>query len=266
MSAASAVQQGFDSGNAARQIRSAHSTPRIPDHSNPGFDDGEFLIDTSVTLMSAPYGQYLSAVAFDGTNFLVVWEDFRGNSLDIYGARVTPQGTLLDRAGFVISQAPADQYWPAVGFDGTDFLVVWEDHNSSDSIDVYGARVTPQGEILDSAAIVITQAAGNQRFPALAFDGSNFLVVWEDNRSGSDDDIFGARVTPRGDFLDTAGIVISQAADYHGSPALAFDGSNFLVAWEDNRSGSDFDIYFTRVTPQGEVLDSTSYEIGRAHV
>ena len=42
-------------------------------------------------------GQTVPAVAYDGTNFLVVWQDPRedGTQYDIYGARVSPAGTLL---------------------------------------------------------------------------------------------------------------------------------------------------------------------------
>ena len=69
-------------------------------------DDGEFLIDTNSTLAPAPYNQVEPAIAFDGANFLVVWEDYRsGSDCDVYGARVTPAGTVLDPQGFVISQA-----------------------------------------------------------------------------------------------------------------------------------------------------------------
>jgi hypothetical protein len=44
----------------------------------------------------------LPRVAFDGTNYLVAWEDERSGSQDIYGARVTRGGVVLDPAGFLI--------------------------------------------------------------------------------------------------------------------------------------------------------------------
>jgi hypothetical protein len=63
---------------------------------------------------------YAPAVAFDGTNYLVVWQDGRGTYYDIYGARVSRAGVVLDPGGFAISTATREQRMPAVAFDGTN--------------------------------------------------------------------------------------------------------------------------------------------------
>jgi len=263
---AASPQPGRDPNEVVRQVHSAGPNPGTSERTNPIIDDGEFLVDTSVTIVPAPGDQEYQAVAFDGANFLVVWEDNRshvGSDLfDIYGARVTPQGTVLDPAGFVIAQAAGNRNCPVVGFDGTNFLVVWEDCRNDYWGDIYGARVTPQATVLDSG-FVISQAANGQGFPGLAFDGANFLAVWHDRRGGSDCDIYGARVTPHGTVLDSAGIVIAQAANDQGNPRAVFDGANFLVVWGDLRSGN-WDIYGARVSPQGTVLDPAGIVISQA--
>ncbi|MEO0071690.1 MAG: hypothetical protein ABIK39_06385, partial [candidate division WOR-3 bacterium] len=46
-------------------------------------DDGEFLIDTSITYIPAPGNQEYPWVSFDGTNYLVVWQDKRSGEYDI---------------------------------------------------------------------------------------------------------------------------------------------------------------------------------------
>ncbi|MBM3315697.1 hypothetical protein FJY71_07680, partial [candidate division WOR-3 bacterium] len=139
---------------------------------------GEFLIDTVLRYVPAPYYQQYAATAFDGTNFLVVWADQRAGSYDICGARVSPQGAVLDVPGIVVSDAPSWQRSPAVSFDGANFLVVWADSRNTGGrvYEVYGARVSPAGVVLDPQGIRIPGAY--DAAPALAFDGANYLVVW----------------------------------------------------------------------------------------
>jgi large repetitive protein len=237
---------------------------RVPESaSKQSLDDGVFLLDTSSTLVPAPGSQNNPAIAFDGVDFLVVWEDYRsGDHSDICGARVTPQGTVLDPSGFVISQAPYDQSYPAVGFDGANFFVVWQDFRRGYAFDIYGARVTPEGAVLDPTGLIVSNDPNVQQHPAISFDGTNFLVVWQDNRNDVPaNDIYGARVTPQGTVLDPAGFVVSQAAHSQYNPAISFGGTDYLVAWQDSRDSVACHIYGARVTPAGAVLDTGGFVV-----
>jgi len=227
--------------------------------------EGAVLDTNGLVITQAARDQSTPALGFDGANFLVVWEDRRSGNFDVYGARVTPEGAVLDTGGFVISQAPDRQDSPALGFDGANLLVVWEDRRSGGNPDIYGARVTPGGTVLDTNGFVITQAPNWQCNPALDFDGANSLVVWEDCRNNpAESDIYGARVTPGGTVLEPDGIVISQASRDQFIPTLAFDGTNFLVVFEDYHRSIFSDIYGARVTPGGVVLDTGGFAIGSA--
>ncbi len=224
---------------------------------------GTVLDTTGIAISTAPYDQYCPSVAYDGTNNFVVWEDKRNGHTDIYGARVSPAGTVLDTSGIAISTAPYYQCSPSVAFDGTNYLVIWEDTRSGYS-DIYGARVSPAGTVLDPAGIAISTAAYGQWRVSVAYDGINYLVVWEDGRPYTYSDIYGARVSPAGTVLDPAGIAISTAAFHQDSPSVAFDGTNYLVVWNDNRTSSTMDIYGARVSPAGTVLDPAGIVISTA--
>jgi len=206
-----------------------------------------------IPISTAADNQYFPALEWDGTNFLVAWQDFRsGTSFDIYGARVSAAGAVQDAAGIPISTAASDQLRPALAWNGSNYLVAWEDLRSGTTLDIYGARVSAAGAVQDAAGIPISTAANHQAYPDLAWDSTNYLVVWTDFRVGTGD-IYGTRVNTAGAVQDAAGIPISTAAGNQLSPALAWDGSNHLVAWEDARSGSD--VYGARVSAAGAVQD-----------
>lgn len=245
---------------------------KIPDLSNnkpdPGvetdfFSTGEFLVDTSIVMVPASGRQADPAVAFDGTNFLVVWED-RNYYSDIYGARVSQTGVILDAVAIPISVFQGYQVSPSVAFDGTNFLVVWQDLRRGLYADIYGARITPNGEVLDPIGIPISTALNDQWFPKVAFDGTNYLVVWEDYRNYFKFDIYGTRVSPAGAVLDPSGIAISTAGYSEYVPCLTFGGNNYLVSWTARKTSSNTDIVGTRINISGVVLDPTPITISDA--
>ena len=211
---------------------------------------GAALLALFLAAPAAGQQRYAPAVAFDGTTYLVVWQELRsGASRDIYAARVSEAGVVLDPLGIPISKAAGAQGAPAVTFDGSSFVVVWQDDRSSTGPDVYGARVSAAGVLLDPGGIPISSGPGAQLMPAVAGTGAGSLVVWTD---GSD--IRGARVGPAGAVLDPAGLTVSAAAGVQLDPALAFGVAGSLVVWEDHRNGGA-DLYGARVSPAGAVLD-----------
>jgi predicted transcriptional regulator len=209
--------------------------------------------------------QRAPAAAFDGTNWLVVWHDYRnGSAADIYAARVSQSGAVLDPAGIPVSLASGDQRYPRVVFTGADFMVVWHDYRYGDTADIFAARVTTAGVVLDPLGIAVCVASASQLYPDVAFDGVNALVTWQDRRNGSSYDIYAARIGPAGNVLDPQGLAISRAGASQRLPGIAFDGSNYLIVWQDNRNSDSSDIYATRVDPAGNVLDPNGIQISVA--
>jgi len=231
----------------------------------------EFLIDTNRVFVNARGDQGYSSIAFDGTNYLVVWADDRKFEIelgiwDIYCARMNQRGILLDSMGIFVATLnpgvePIAIIEPAVSFDGTNYFVVWHDiRTAPGETDIVGTRITPSGIILDPAGIEISTAPGSQILPRVAFDGTNYMIVWEDLRSGATKDIYGARITPTGIVLDPSGIAISTFSGHQMIPSVAFDGTNYLVVWEDDRYANR-DIFGCRVTQSGVILDPNGIPI-----
>jgi hypothetical protein len=157
--------------------------------------------------------------------------------------------------------AHGPQSAPALARGQTNLLVVWEDQRVVAERGVFGTRLTPQGEILDPTGIPICTASGRQSWVNVAWGDPNYLVTWTDTRNGSGE-IYGARIDPQGNVLDVDGFPISTGPGWAGCPDVAWDGTNFLVVWSHDRyDTASYDIYASRVTPQGEVLDPEGIQI-----
>ena len=227
---------------------------------------GSVVDPAGIAISTAANTETVPAVARNGTDFLVVWQDFRSvTTADIY-RRVSDAGSVVDPAGILVSPAANDQLTPALTWNGTDVLVVFDGFGSG-SRDIYGARVSASGSVLDATGILISTAANTQLSPAVAWNGTDFLVVWSDRRSGTpaQADIYGSRVSATGTVLDTTGIAISTAANFQGTPTVAWNGTDYLVVWEDTRSNPSYvDIYGARVSAGGRVLDPAGIPISTA--
>ncbi|MCY3019766.1 MAG: PKD domain-containing protein, partial [Planctomycetota bacterium] len=107
-------------------------------------------------------------------------------------------------------------------------------------------------EFAISPAVGLPQDFRLQRIPA-AFDGSNWLVVWSDDRAvgpGVRGCLISATGSPSIDFLvaSTPGTVVED-------PLVAFDGSDFIVAWQSTPTGAagGSQVYYARVASTGTV-------------
>lgn len=131
-----------------------------------------------------------------------------------------------------------DQRWPAVAFGKGVYLVVWQEGaayaGERDSA-IRAARVSADGKPLDVNAFTVCGAQGFQIYPTVAFDGRDFVVAWQDYRSGKDWDVYAARVSPEGNTLDPDGFVVADGAGNQVYPALASDGRRCFMIWSDLR-------------------------------
>lgn len=222
----------------------------------------------SFVILEGVSGIFPSAIAYDGTNYFVVGgdPDQRSGYFDIYGARVSPGGKVLDPQGILIlSGANASNL--SIAFDGNNYLVVWENEWDGGGVggDIYGIFVSPSGEVLEPAGFpIITN--NSQRTPSVAFDGTNYFVVWSDWSNTSNGLVIrGTRITPNGTVLDAGGILISPVARPIGAvnPSIAFNSNsgNYLVVWDIGGFGGPWPygaypaagIYGAIVSPKGEV-------------
>ncbi|HUS17286.1 MAG TPA: S-layer homology domain-containing protein [Chloroflexia bacterium] len=224
-------------------------------------------------LASGPAGanQALPEVALGNGSYLVVWEDSRTNFTaingittpdggepggqglrDIFAARVGLDGQPIDTTPITIAQASGDQMQPAVAWNGQNWLIVWTTQrvaSTAFTLDVLAARVSPAGVLLDPVPITIDGTdAVDEWSPAVASDGTNWVVLWQDQ--GTYFELDAARVANNGTVLDPAGVPLYTPGFPYApaAPSLAFAGDEFLVTWSQWGS-SDNDIVGLRMTP-----------------
>ncbi len=176
---------------------------------------------------------YEPAAAFGREVFLVAWKsghlapgDLRQGLEyigDIVACRLDARGEVLDAKPLVVCSAPDLQERPRIAFGGEVFLIVWQDLRNEKDWDVYAARVTPEGKLLDPGGFLVSGGPHNQALPDVAWDGKAFQVVWQDYRCGDRYEIFGARVSPEGKVWEPEGVLfVSEQPPYSRiNPVLA---------------------------------------------
>lgn len=197
-SASAANQRGAERGPAP-----APSTPAA---------DHFWASATGATIGASPEAiQRQPSGAYGAGVYLVAWSEGSRQAdksgADICCARIDSRsGDRLDVEGIRITTAPDLQQWPRVAFDGKNFLVVWEDFRNGLDYDVYAARVTPEGRVLDPGGRVVAAGGWNQCRPDVAFAAGRYLIVWMDARTYPVYGIRAARMDLDGEVLDPGGV------------------------------------------------------------
>jgi hypothetical protein len=222
--------------------------------------DGTALDGAGIAVSSSIQSEITPSVAWNGTNYLVVWIDYRygiGSAPDLVGVRLDADGTVLDLAPIEIDVG-SDQIHQGqidVASDGTDFLVVWSAGSNSD---VY-ARVVESDGTVPEPRLTIAADAGNQTSPTVAASGSRYLVAWVDGAVEPTDGIRAAAVTPgEVDPVDPP-MDLTEDAYFPLQPMVASDGSGFLVTWaQAPESGTPYDLWTARFDSDGQALGAAA--------
>jgi hypothetical protein len=180
---------------------------------------GKLLI--YVLNLVTPNDDRVPHVAFDGANYLVVYQEDNGGDHDIMGVFVSPAGALVG-APFAIDASTDDDLAPAVAYDGANYLVAYQRANG----DIIGAMVAPSGAV--GSSFPIDTATHDDLPPAVASNGTDFLVAYQRVVSN----IVGARVDGGGAVEAGSPFNIDATGYDNSAPQAASDGTNYLVVYQ----------------------------------
>lgn len=205
----------------------------------------------AVSLFTAP------SLATDGEHYFAVWNDTREDvERATYGARLTPEGDLLDPVGVrltdgfgMTSVAYGDGRWFAVDaslrfavvdrqgrvvvrgriaeeatnivrvlFNGRDFVVLWGEGN------VRIAVVDREGQVVAAPSTVIPPQPIDSRLHDAATSGSRIVVLYARGI-----DLYAATLAMSGETLTADALLEKDVAVF--SPSIASAGGTFVATW-----------------------------------
>jgi hypothetical protein len=209
-----------------------------------GLVGAEILVHTT-TMPATSFVQRIPApdVAFNGTDFLVVWRDlFMGARGEIYAKRVGTDGTVIGSALHVGDGDTAADTAPRVASAGTDWLVVYREAN----VAVTTRLIEADGTVGPTSVVTVGATNPIRTSPSVASDGTGYVVTWGEVVTG------GTVLYSR--FVSAAGMPSSSAETVStrmiAQGGLHWDGSTYLSTFT---VGGD--IY-------GQQLDGTGALIG----
>jgi hypothetical protein len=215
--------------------------------------NGNVLDPDGFLIFSSTGDQRVPDVVWDGQNYFVVWESRDVDAGDIYGVHVSADG-VVDSTVVPIAVGYAQQGYPSVEFDGTQYLVAWHGYAAtplpSTAAGIYATAVSREGVVRTPGGFLLVDAPNGQAYPDIAFAPASqtYLVVWGDHRRTAPNptpppdthewppyDVYGMRLqidangTPT--FLDslTASLPIHVGEQCDRRPRIATDGTSFLV-------------------------------------
>jgi hypothetical protein len=218
----------------------------------------------NVPLCTATSDQDYPISVSDGAGGVIVtWLDDRSGGPDIYAQRVSVAGApQWPVDGVALCTANRDQLGPTIVSDGAGgAIVVWQDYRSGTDYDIYAQKISAAGTVQwTEDGVTLCTATGNQWNPTIVSDGAGgAIVAWQDQRSGSNDDIYAQRILAGGTVNWTAnGVALCTATGTQGSLTITSDGAGGAIAtWDDYRSGN-YDIYAQKIASTGTVQWTTN--------
>ena len=193
----------------------------------------------------------LTAVAFNGTIFLVVWPDGRNaerTGTDVYAARVrASDGVVLDPEGILLCNDPGDQRDVSVASNGDDFLVAWGGAGVIDATRVDGSTGLQTGRVRIDSGDGVDRRVWQ---PAVIAEGETYLIKYD---WGNSDGFNGTLVSRIGSSDSSVLLPFGVTLCAEGCPVtLSSNGSSLRATIDDTYGG----FRMLALSDNGQVLHS----------
>ena len=188
-------------------------------------------------------------VAATSTSVMVTWHEECLPVFvdDAYAQAFGLDGQPLGPAVDIGNRSRRDAH-PSIASDGVGYLVLWEYEEPNPPRSVQMRRYDATGQPLTERLIFTP----NGTSPVAAFDGTNYLVVWQRPLSTQESrrDLFAARMTPDGTKLDADIPIATLPTIPEDAQSVACGGGVCLIVWR--HAGNQ--LRAVRLGPDGSVL------------
>ena len=219
----------------------------------------EFLVNSYT-----PGIQSDADIAMDHAGQIIVaWADvyqipYEDGDYAVLARRFTQDGMPVGEPFEISGQRNAG--YPALAASASgDFVVVWQNPHGAGWFSIFGRRYDSSGSPLGDAFLVNTSSTTEQRYPAIASDGSGaFVVTWSTPRDFpySNEGIFARRFDSAGNGLGNEFRVNTYQPGNQVNSAVASDAAgNFVVVWESyGQDGFSYGVFGRRYDSSGVPL------------
>ncbi|MCA9600321.1 MAG: hypothetical protein KC776_43755 [Myxococcales bacterium] len=261
--------------------------------------DGSTAFGTE-PITNIPSDTFTGPIVWTGAEFGTAWEDRRDNDYEIYFNRVDALGKKLG-PDLRITNAPGFSLHPAVVWNGTEFMLAWDDRrNGPSDYRIYGQRVSVKGDLIGENVELTGKFSGaespsmaeGEKTIAIAFNmgdsigkkigfrafgpdfgspqdlvvlstdnGVNPSIVWNKDRYvvvyGKRDAVPGPAIW--GVVVDESGKVLVQekqitfGASFARTQAILPLGDRLLLVWADDKDGN-YELYSKMLSPSLQEL------------
>jgi hypothetical protein len=183
-------------------------------------------------------------VAFDGTNFLLVWADHSDAMENVWGQFIKPTGALYGSA-FRLSQTQHVKGVYGVDYANGKYLVMYRTSTNS----LLGRFVNPNRTL--GSTFTIASSAGDLGVSNLASDGTQFVAVYTNEANTK---VY-TRVV-RTDGTKDAPVLITGGSLASDAVCIGYTNGTYLVLWNKRVSSTVRNPWAQRLSQSGALVGS----------
>ncbi|MEO7328062.1 MAG: hypothetical protein ABI193_05765, partial [Minicystis sp.] len=189
------------------------------------------------------------SIAFNGSEFLAVWEDARNMGLHLFGQRISNEGALVGGNMEITKPAQGDSSEaPQIAAGPTNVGVAYLAHEAGVTrvaFQILGPDLAPSAV----PPVTFEDAMGAPAAPTVVWNFDRYVIAWQDLKTPSHA-LRAVAIAPDGSTLVPPTEITAPGAHNSRAPRLLALGDSLLVVYADDRDDNGgYEIYARTLSP-----------------